>query len=588
MAISASNSPDHSAVAIDLFTLEIIRNYFLSTVREMISVTIQAAYSTCFSEGVDFSCALFDEKGHLFAQAGGNPVHYGALEDQMEIIQKKAGVLEEGDVLIHNDPYEGACHQSDVVIAMPIFYESKLVGFSVNRGHWTDIGSMFAGGYGVSGHVVQEALIIPASKLYERGQLCREIQEFILKNVRMPRLIWGDIQAQVSSARAAAERFRKLMERYGPARVRGAIQHSLDYAYRRFREGMDSLPNGTYHAEDVFDDDGFGGGPYRIRVTTHKTTDKIVVDFEGSDSQAPGVANVTLAVTKAATYTALKALIDPETPVNSGILDLVEIRTPLGTIVDPTYPAPVCCAPDMSGRICEVVMKCWIETIPERVIAGSYSTGMQHIGWGFKKGGEEFLWYGFGGGGCGARQNRDGLTIEWHTMASCANESMEIWEARYPLRYVRRELRTDSGGPGRSRGGMGDIRVIELLTDTVVNGFVDRFASQPWGIYGGLPGASNGLAVEREGVEYKFTELCGVPCAGKFANVPLRNGDRYIVRSGGGGGYGPPHARHPELVARDVRNGYVSLEVARDLHKVAIRPDGSVDSTGTAALRRDV
>jgi len=584
MAISESKSVDE--LGVDAFTSEIIRSYFLSVVREMVMVTSRAAYSTCFSEAVDFSCALFDGKGRLFAQAAGVPTHFGSLFDAIDTILREAGDLQEGDIILHGDPYSGASHQADVVVAMPMIWNDELLGLSVNRGHWADVGGMAAGGWCAARHVVQEGLIIPVCKLYRAGELQREVKEFVLKNVRMPRQCWGDLQAQVASARAAADRMRELIDRYGLDQVRASIEHSLDYARRRFRERMDTLPNGTYHAEDVIDDDGFGGGPYRIRVTIHKSADRIVCDFDGTDKQASGPANATLALTKSATYTALKALVDPEIPFNSGIRELIEVRAPIGTIVNPVYPAPVFFATgDPTARVCETVLRCWTEAIPERVIAGSYSSGHNSTGWGLNADGSEFMWYVFGPGGCGARKDRDGLTMEWHTMSSVANESIEIWEARYPVRFIRRGLRQDSGGPGMSRGGLGDVRVIECLVDTLLSACADRFASPPWGIHGGLSGMTNELAMERDGVEKKFTDFSGVHSPSKFTNVELVAGDRFIIKSGGGGGYGPPDRRDPELVALDVREEYVSRQ-ALSIYQVALLSGDEVDHEKTEDLRK--
>jgi N-methylhydantoinase B len=583
----SSNSSVAGSVAIDPVGTEIIRNYLLSVVREMTVVTIRAAYSTCFSEGIDFSCAIFDSQGRLFAQAAGLPVHFAALEDEVRLILDRAGELEEGDVLLHNDPFEGANHQSDVVVSVPIFWDGRLVGISVNRGHWMDIGAMFADGYGLARHVVQEGLIVPVCKLYRRGVLNREIYEFIVKNVRMPRLVWGDVQAQIASANVAVDRVRDLIHRYGVDHVQTAIEYSLDYTRRRFRDRMDVLPNGTFSAEDVMDDDGFGNGPFRIRVTINKTPDRLYVDFTGTDAQSAGAANCTLGATKAAVYTALKALVDPEIPLNSGIRELVEITAPSGTIVNPTYPAPVCCASaDSTARICETVLSCWSDVLPELSVAGSYASGLNSTGWGRTADDAEFLWYLYGPGGCGARAARDGCTVEWHTMASCGNESFEVWESRYPVRFLTRELRIDSGGAGRTRGGLGDVRVVECLAETLVSCYLDRFQSAPWSIAGGQQGTPNGLAIERAGVERSFAECFGIPSPGKFSNLTLLAGDLFIMRSGGGGGYGPPAERDPRLVAHDVKNGYVSAAAARDLYRVAISPDGCVEEQATNELRR--
>ncbi len=588
MATSPSKSTKAEASAeFDAVTTEIIRNYMLSAVREMISVTTRAAYSTCFSEAVDFSCALFDERGRLFAQAGGIPVHFGSLFDAVDTILEQEGELEEGDVILHNDPYSGACHQADVVVATPMFSKGEFIGLSVNRGHWMDVGGMAAGGWsGSARHVAQEGLIIPVCHLYRKGEVNREVREFVLKNVRMPRLIWGDIQAQIASARAAADRMSDLVDRYGLAEVREAIQHSLDYAKKRFRERMDSLPNGVFKAEDVMDDDGFGGGPFHIRITIDKTPDKILVDFEGTDEQAQGPANCTFALTKAGVLTALKALVDPEMPLNSGILDLIEVSAPPGTIVNPTYPAPVFFGTaDPVARVCDTTLKVWAQVIPDRLVAGSYSSGHNSTGWSMAEDGTESLWYIFGPGGCGARKDKDGLTAEWHTVVSCGNESMEIWEARFPIRFLKRELRQDSGGPGRTRGGLGDVRIMEVTSDTFFTACADRWDSQSWSIEDGLPGVSNEFRVQRGGREYTFPELFGVTSPSKFSNLPLIAGDRIVIRAGGGGGFGPPQDRDEQQVASDVKNGYVSAQVAQDVYRVALEPDETVDRKTTDRLR---
>ncbi len=587
MATTNTSAAADLAKGVDPVTAEIMRNYFLSAVREMTNVTIRSAYSTCFAEGIDFSCALFDDRGRLFAQAAGLPLHIGSLFDAIQTILDQAGELQEGDVILHNDPYTGACHQADVVIATPMFAGGELLGLSVNRGHWTDVGGMTAGGWsGSARHVVQEGLIIPVCHLYRGGKLQREVQEFILKNVRMPRLIWGDIQAQISSAHAASDRMAELAERHGVAEVRAAIQYSLDYAHRRFSERMATLPNGRFESSDVMDDDGFGGGPFLIKVTLGKTPDKITVDFEGSSEQAQGPANCTFALTKAGVLTAVKAVIDPEMPLNSGILDLIDVRAPLGTLVNPTYPAPVFFGTgDPSARVCETVLRALAGAVPDRIVAGSYSGGLNCTGWSLTKEGEEYLWYSFGPGGCGARRSRDGLTAEWHPMGCCGNESIEVWEARYPVRFSKRELRTDSAGPGRTRGGLGDVRAMECLEETYVTACADRVVSKPWGVEGGLEGTGNDFAVVRGGQEHSFPELFGVASNAKFSNILLDVGDAFVIKGGGGGGYGAPAERDAELVAADVKNGYVSADAARDAYRVAVRPDGSVDAKKTAELR---
>lgn len=569
----------------DPFLDEILRNAFLSAVREMINVTVRAAYSTCLSEALDFTCGLFDADGRLFAQAGGNPVHIGALDEELQAVLAAVGPVAPGDVLMHNDPFEGADHQSDVIVCVPMFHGDTLLGFSVNRGHWSDIGAMFAGGYGLARHVVQEGLIIPPCKLMRGGELNREVQQFILRNVRMPDQVWADIQAQIASARVAADRVADLVARYGVERVQAGITHSFAYAAKRFSERLKVIPDGVYEARDALDDDGFGNGPFPVVVKVTKEGERIHVDLTGSAPQAAGAANCTIAGAKAAVYTALKAVVDAEAPFNSAVGDLIEITAPEGTIVNPTWPAPVCCAPaDSTTRIYETTLRCFVDVLPERVTAGSYSSGLNAPGWGTTEDGREFMWYALGGGGGGARAHADGLTTQWHSMAMCGNESIEVWESRYPVRFEKRELRTDSAGPGRTRGGVGDERVFTCTAETLVSGFLDRWKSAPWGARGGQEGDGNTFAVEREGRRLTMRDL-GLESDGKFTNVPLRAGDAFVVRSGGGGGMGDPFTRDPKLVARDVRAGYVSPQAARERYGVALTDAGEIDEAATAALR---
>ena len=252
---------------LDPFSAEILRNYLLSTVKEMVSTTVRTAYSTCFSEGEDFTCGLFDRDGNMIAQAAGINVHAGGLTLPVRHFLEKFGHFEPGDVVIHNDPYTGATHQGDGAIFRPMFYEKTLVGFSVNRGHWTDIGGMAPGGWaGTASHVVQEALRIPATKLYRAGVLATEIRDLIEHNIRFARQWWGDVQAQIASNITAERRLQTLIRRYGLDVVLSSFSAAIDYSRRRFLKAMEAIPNTSVAANDIYmEDDGFGDGLYRCK-----------------------------------------------------------------------------------------------------------------------------------------------------------------------------------------------------------------------------------------------------------------------------------------------------------------------------------
>ncbi|HKP16881.1 MAG TPA: hydantoinase B/oxoprolinase family protein [Gaiellaceae bacterium] len=575
----------------DAVTHEIIRRYLISTVEEMVETTRRTAYSTVISEALDFTCALFDERGRLVAQGAGLPVHVGSLLGAMELIVETWGSdFSPEDVIVHNDSYRGGGHQADVVVARPIFHGRTLVGFGVNRGHWVDTGGMTAGGWsGAAEHVIQEAFAIPPVKLYKGGKEDREIRDFILANVRTPRQDWGDLQAQLASAITAERRLQSLIERYGLKTVKEAEQLALDYSRRRFETALAALPRGTWQAEDFFEDDPFTARRHYVRCAVTLDGKKLTADFTGTDPQIRAPLNNSLVNTKTAVYIAAIGVLDPEIPFNSGFVDLVEVVAPEGTLVHATWPHPLFLGPaDPTNKAVEVVLQALARAVPERVVAGSYQTGNNSTGSGVDPAsGETFQWFHFGAGGCGARFRADGNSAEWHPTSNCKNESLEQWEHQFPARFAEFSLVDDSGGAGRRRGGLGYRRRFRLLTNTSVSGTADRHVVGAWGLDGGLRGRPNRFAVKRSGQEHSLDRLFGISSRSKFANLQLRAGDEYIVESGGGGGFGDPLRRAPELVASDVRNGYVSRASARRDYGVVLGRDGSVDVEATRELRRE-
>ena len=250
-----------------------MRNYLISTVKEMVTTTVRTAYSTCFSEGEDFTCGLFDRNGDMIAQAAGISVHAGGLSILVRHFLDKFGDFEPGDVVIHNDPYTGATHQGDGAIFRPMFYENMLVGFSINRGHWTDIGGMAPGGWsGTASHVVQEALRLPATKLYQAGVLNGELREIIEHNVRFARQWWGDVQSHVASNITAERRLQALIRKNGLDAVLASFEAAKQYSRTRFLKAMEAMPNTSVTVSDVYmEDNGFGEGPFRVQINLTKT-----------------------------------------------------------------------------------------------------------------------------------------------------------------------------------------------------------------------------------------------------------------------------------------------------------------------------
>jgi N-methylhydantoinase B/oxoprolinase/acetone carboxylase alpha subunit len=553
---------------LDAFTLEILRSYLVSTVREMVATTTRTAYSTCFAHGEDFTCGLFDAQGRLIAQDQGIPVHAGALGDAVAHVIATAGRFEPGDVLVHNDPYNGGTHQADGLICRPMFFEDALVGFAVNRGHWTDVGGMAPGGWsGSAEDVNQEALIIPSVRLLAGGEVVEDVKRLILRNVRLPVQLWGDIQAQIASNVVAERRIVELIRKQGRERFASLVEATLDYSRRRFLLGLEQIENGVAEAADVIEDDGRGRGPLTIRVRLEKRPDGISVEFAGTDPQAAAPMNSTLACTKAAVICSVIAVVDAEIPLNAGLVELIDVTAPAGSLVNPVPPAPAFGATaDPSDRVSEAVLRALAELAPSRVPAGSYSTGNNVTGGGLRPDGSQFLWYSYQAGGCGARPWADGNSAEWHLMANSRNESMEVWETRYPVEFLSFRLLADSGGPGRFRGGLGTERRLRLTQPTRLSGLSDHHTIGPVGVQGGRAGLPNGFAIERDGRRRTIAEEFGLPSPSKFANLPLEPGDVFVSIQGGGGGFGDPRERQRERVRTDVEAGYVSPEQARDAY----------------------
>jgi N-methylhydantoinase B/oxoprolinase/acetone carboxylase alpha subunit len=443
----------------------------------------------------------------------------------------------------------------------PIFQDGDLFAMGVNRAHWLDIGGMAAGGWaGTATHVVQEGLRIPPIRIVRKGVIDGPMKQLLMANVRLPAADWADFQSQVASTVVAERRIHALVSRYGRQTVEAGMRSALEYARTRFSKALDQLPNGSWSAEEVFEDDGQGGGPHHLRVTVSKREQSLTVDFSESDPQVAAPINNTEIGTKSASYVAAIASLDPGVPLNSGFLELVEVVTKPGTIAHAVFPAPVFFGPaDPIAKTFEAVIKAFAQVIPERVIAGSYQTGNNVTGSGTSAESMPFQWFLFGPGGIGSRATKDGTPAEWHAMANCKNESAEIWEHRYPVRLEEFSLLPDSAGRGRHRGGLGCRRRLRMLARTFISSIADRQEIGPWGLSGGEPGKPNHYwMITRDGKQLSLKERFGLSSNSKFSNLPLEQGEQLIVDAGGGGGYGPPSEREADSIRRDLEFGYVT------------------------------
>jgi len=542
---------------IDVITLEVIRNALVEVAEEMNVNLIRTAYSPNIKERRDCSCALFDSRGRMIAQAESIPVHLGAMPFSVKAALERVGELKPGDTVVLNDPFVGGAHLPDITFITPIFLGEDAVAFSANRAHHADVGGkMPASLAGDTTEIFQEGLRIPPVKLWRGGELEEDLVQVIIANVRTPEERLGDLRAQKAANETGRRRFLEIVARYGWEVVAAAIHQIMDYSERRMRAEIAALPNGVYQYEDYLDSDGISAARIRIRVVVTIEDAGVTVDFSGSSPQVEGPVNAVYAVTASATYYALRALTDPDIPPNDGCYRPIKIVAPEGSVVNARPPAAVVGGNlETSQRIVDVLIGAMAQAVPEKVIGACQGTmNSVTLGGIDPRSGKPYTIYETVAGGLGGRSTADGIDgIQCH-MTNTLNTPIEALEIAYPLRVERYELRPDSCGAGKWRGGLGvrrDIRVVDHQAKLSLLG--DRRILRPYGIFGGEPGEEGSQFIIVDGEEH------AVPAKG---SVVLESGSIISIRTPGGGGYGRPSERPKDLVVQDYREGRISAEYA--------------------------
>lgn len=554
---------------LDQITVQVIENVLLSIADEMGAVLKRASYSTNIKERADFSTALFDEQGRLVAQAQHIPIHMGGLAGAVSgiIASRHRATLQAGDVFITNDPYTGGgTHLPDITVVAPIFDGERLVGFSANIAHHSDVGGHVPGSNsGDSTSIYMEGLRIPLVKFVDAGVLQDTVMEFVLLNSRLPEERHGDLLAQIASLRVGESRLLDICHKYGTDTVGQACQQLLDYAERRLRLAVDKIPDGAYSGSDFLDADHPGGEPIPVQVTVTVCGSDISLDFSGTGPQATHAVNVVRSALEATVYYTLKAGLDPDIPANGGFFDAVTITAPRGSLVNPLPTAPVAARTDACQRVADVVFLALAEAIPGRIPAESHSS-ITYIN--FSGDAENFYVYPeVVAGGGGARPGSDGLDAVQVHVTNSSNLPIESLESEYPLLVERYELITDSGGAGQYRGGLGIRRDIRILSGSAeFSAHADRHTLPPQGTAGGKDGTSGRFVVRPGRPDEK------VLSHGRVSGIVLANGDVMRVESPGSGGYGDAALRDPATLRADMLDGRVSERSARDDYGVDISP----------------
>ena len=568
----------------DPVTTEVIRNGLAAAALEMNRTLVRTAYNPLLYEVQDFGLGIVSADGRLWAEAPGIAGFISALSDTIRSGLEKRGAdgFHDGDLFIVNDPFSTGTHISDTSVYAPVFVQGRLVAFAIVTAHWADIGGKSPGGWAPdTTDVFQEGICFSHQRLVAEGEPNRDLFELIEANVRYPRLVRGDLDAQIAACRQGIARVHRLCDRYGVGTVTDAMDDVIARTDAAIRRRIAELPDGRYEASVELDSDGVDPAACpRVCVQITIDGDRLVVTFEGTTPAARGPINDPGA--RCDVRCALKGLLAPLDVGNEGHVAPFEFDVPPGSLVSPERPAPVDSYGYVGVALIELVVRALAGAMPDRCPANGYQIFGVDLSRVDPRDGEPFVFIDVHDGGAGGRPFHDGPVLVFAGDGDTRNTPVEVIETRYPIRVERHELLPEMSGAGRYRGGPGVARDFRMLEGGVhmqftVENVGDTLAKGSGGGRDGEPG----YLVVRPGTSREEILRQRVTFWG-----PLDAGDVISVRSGGGGGWGDPREREPRRVADDVRDGYLTPERARDLYGVAIRPDGNVDETETSRLRR--
>jgi N-methylhydantoinase B len=578
---------------IDPITFEVLRNSFEYACSRMTTIMQRTSFSPILADILDFSNAIYDADVRLLAQAANCPVHLAAMQYSADAAIKRfpKETLKPGDVIALNDPYQGGTHINDITFTMPIFHEGHLIGFAVSRGHWMDLGGGAAGGMSFSTHIAAEGLRLPPIKLYQNYEINEDFLAIIMNNTRTPHYIKGDLQAHLGALKSAETELIRAADRYGRDMVQLAMKELIAYTERIVRKSVEVIPDGEYEAEDYADTDGFSPDPIKIKVKLTVKGSDITVDFTGTDPVCKGSINSPYANTASAAFYSLQFFLAPHAPSNAGMFAPIKLVIPEGCWLNPTWPAPtIGCTTLASSKITSAIWQALAKAIPERVTGSTCSEANWFVSTAVDRAaGRADVFSDLPAGGWGGTPFNDGMNVTMDPLGNCMNMAAETAELFFPIEYESFDLRQDSAGPGKFRGGLGANFKVRYLCEGELNMETSRTRK-------GSPGVNGGgfSAVQRSTHIYpdgKRTVIGGLTPNGDWVS-PLLSGhafnydEQFLFESTGGGGWGPAFERPAQKVLEDVLDEYVSIAAAREQYGVAIDPKTmTVNQAETQKLR---
>ena len=538
----------------DAITIQILRNKVASLVEEMHYHFYRSGYSTIVRESRDFSCVILDREGRLivappmFFHA---PVYRHLVRRILEVYAGTEGI-KDGDVFVSNHPYEGGLpHVSDMAFVAPVFAAGEIVAFAGSIAHKADVGGAVAGSTSADAtEMFQEGLLVPPLKIVDAGIAQTDVERIILANSRQPALMRGDIQAQIAVTQMGAQRVKELCARFGADMVTEAFAAILKAAADELRAAVARLPEGEFSAEGLLDSDGVAlGRPVKLAVTITIKDEIARFDFSNSDPQARGPVNLRPSMVEACVFYALLGCLGPNLHFNDGMRDVVRLTYAPRTVTNAEPPAPVSNYQMVNLKLVDVILEALGPFHPARAIANAGSSSALTIAWAKGRPGQSSMQYEIMGSAYGGGTGHDGASATATHLSNLHITPIEILETEFPCRITRFELVPDTGGAGQWRGGLSLMREYELLESATVIRRYDKSRFPPRGIAGGKAGCGarfvTGLGTARE---------AAMP-SGRYE---MQTGERFLLQSAGGGGYGDPHRRDRASLARDIAEGYVS------------------------------
>ncbi|HUZ63337.1 MAG TPA: hydantoinase B/oxoprolinase family protein [Acetobacteraceae bacterium] len=542
----------------DPVTLAVLKGRLEQIADEMDATLFRSAFNPTIAEARDASHGLYDaQTGHTLVQGkAGLPIFVGVMAFAVKAVIDRAaqgGGLQDGDVYIFNDPYDGGTHLSDFKLVRPVFRGGTVFCHLASVGHWHDVGGNVPGNYNPEAtECFQEGMLIPPVKLFRAGVMQEDVLRIITANSRLPTSAYGDLNGQINALDLGVRRLHALLDEYGDDVVAAGLAALRARAAMLMRAHIAELPDGTYSAEDFLDNDGATDTPLRIALDLTIAGETMTFDFSRTAEACRGPLNIARATAIASCYVGLKHIFR-DVPANAGVLEPVRFVIPETSLLDARWPKPVGGYTETILRIIDVLFVALAQAAPDKVNGCAYGTINALSIAGRRQDGRRWVMFSFFGGGHGGHPEGDGLNHGNAPISTATIPPVEILEAAYPVMFRQWALRPGSGGAGRHRGGLGAVYEIELLEEQAeVFLFGERGRFAPPGVLGGQPGALNRFTVHTPGGEVT------PPMASKLVGCRIGRGDWLRLETPGGGGYGPPSERSAGAIARDVALGYAT------------------------------